>query len=148
MTLSTILERGRRRTTDVTLTDTVIVTRPDPDAAAPTFDEATMQYSAVATITVYRGPANFQVKVDINSNLVEAVAGEHQASYSTYQLQTPTEAPDGALGSPGDIAVDDTAECLASAHSPAMVGRRMNIHGPFHKSHATSLRFPLREVVA
>ena len=137
---------------DTLCTDTCRITRlalpSDPGYVAPVLDEDTGQYPEPARVTTYEGPCRFQVKADINSNVVETTAGEREWTYLTSQLQLPVHTPaTGATGSVNAVDVDHQCEVLESPLSPSNVGIKLNIQGPFHKSQPVYLRFRVREVV-
>lgn len=127
--------------------DTCKITK--PGTGGRVFDEATGEYADPARVTVYEGPCRMQVKADINSNVVETTAGEHEWTYLTSSLQLPVgDDPRIVTGSSADVAVDHIAEWLTCPDDPNMEGRLFNITGPFHKSQAVYRRFRVREVVA
>lgn len=141
-----LLSRGREAM-DMLMTDTCRITV--RGEGEPVFDEDTLQYTYPDEVEVY-GPATaplygkcrFQIKADINSNIVETGGGDREATYSTSMLQIPSE-------SATDIPVDSVVYSLTSPHSPALPGRQFNIHGEIgHKSQHVYRRFRLREVVA
>lgn len=146
MSLGSVLEDGRRAFAEL-CTDTCRITR-DGDGPRGPLNEATGQYAPPPRVIVYEGPARLQVKADINSNVVEATAGEHEWTYLTAQLQLPTETPVGAVGSVHDVGANHLCEMLAAPHSPSLVGRRLTIQGPYHKSQAVYLRFRVKEPAA
>lgn len=131
--------------------DVLLITAPAKVGAKGTFNEATGQYDSKAPRrVVYHGPGRMQVKVDVNSNVIETTAGEREWTYLTSQLQLPAYAiddHDGAYveGSPFDVDVDHVCEVLASVQ-PALVGHVFNVTGPFVKTHAVYLRMRVREV--
>lgn len=130
-------------------TDTCRITREakvgDSGYVAQTINESTGQYPAQGRVTIYEGPCRIQVKVDINSNVVETTAGDREETYLISQLQLPVVTPAGATGDVNDVDVDHICEVLTSLDSPPLVGSKFNVAGPFHKSHATYLRFRIRE---
>lgn len=144
MSLQSVLARGQAAWAG-TATDTCRITK--PGVGKGPFNEATGKRDAPPRVTVYEGPCRLQVKADINSNVVEATAGEREWTYLTAQLQLPVHTPEGATGSVDDVDIDQMAEMLTSPENPAMVGVHLNIQGPFHKSQAVYLRFRVREVV-
>lgn len=122
------------------MTDTCRITIPGPYTS--TFNETTGQYENVASrVTVYEGVCRFQVKADINSNVVETTAGEREWTYLTAQLQVPVEGT-------GHIPIDAVAECLTAEYDDSLPGRVFNIQGTYHKSQPVIRRFRVREVVA
>lgn len=125
------------------MTDTCRITVPNPAAAALVLDENTGRYSTPsgARRVIYEGPCRFQVKADINSNVVQTTSGEREWTYLTAQLQLP-------MDTSGDIPVGAIAECLTAAYDVAMPGRLFNIQGTYHKSQSVIRRFRVREVVA
>lgn len=136
------------------LTDTCRIIRFLPVSDDPEdreWNETTMKYEADRpTAVVYEGPCRMQVKVDINSNVVEATAGDHEFTYLTSQLQVPVEATEDdriVAGNPADITVDDLCEMLSAQYDSSLPGRQFNIAGPYRKSQATYRRFRVREVV-
>lgn len=143
--IARVIANGRRAMAGM-FTDTVRITK--AGVGKGPMNETTGRYDPPARITVYEGPARFQVKADINSNVVESTAGEREWTYLTGQMQLPVATPEGATGSVDDVDVDHVAECLAAPHAPAQVDRLFNIQGTYGKSHAVYLRFRVREVVA
>lgn len=121
------------------MTDVCRITRTGD--GAPVFDEDTGQYVAPADVLVYEGPCRLQVKADINSNVIETTAGEREWTYLTAQLQVPVEGTE-------TVRVDNVAEIVECAFDQALVGRRMNVQGIYHKSQAGYRRLRVREVVA
>ena len=157
MSLFTASELAEDRTEFLTLcSDTVRITRAarttDPGYTPPVFNEDTGQYDEPARVTVYEGPGRLQVKVDINSNVVESTGGERDGIYLTEQLQLPTSAPTHharyVTGDPAEVDVNNICVLLASPHQPGLVGVTVNVAGPFRKSQATYLRFRVKDPVA
>lgn len=148
--ITTVLQ-GRRKMLALMI-DRVQVIRPDPDAGAPAMDPATGQYVAGATVVIYEGPGRIQVRADINSNAVEAVVGEREATYRTATLQLPVNReglPKGSVGDPSVIEPDDEAIIVRCPLDPAMQGRHLNLQADTKgKTHATHRRFRTRELVA
>lgn len=134
-----------KRAADSIMLDTCRITRTatpdDPEWVAQVIDEVTGQYPPQGRVLVYEGRCRMQVKADINSNVVETTAGEHEFTYLTAQLQLP-------IAGTADVAVDHIAEWLTSPDDDALTGRLFNITGPYHKSQAGYRRFRIREVVA
>lgn len=120
----------------------------DPDAPRGDMDPDTLQYDDVPLTTIYgpdiaphHGACRFQIKADINSNIVETTAGEREATYTTSQLQLPVD-------DTPDIPVDSQVTALTSVYNPTLVGREFNVHGEIgFKSLPVIRRFRLREVV-
>lgn len=143
-----------RALADTLMTDTCRITRHarpgDPEYVDTSqLDEETGQYPERGVVTVYQGPCRVQVKVDINSNLVESTAGEREWTYVTAQLQLPVITPTAATGSVNDVDVDHVCDVLTSEHSPRLVGLRANIQGQIGpKSHEVYLRFRLKAPMA
>lgn len=132
-----------RALADTLMTDTCLITKPGEGERV--FNEETGQYTDPPRITVYQGPCRVQVKVDINSNLVESTAGEREWTYVTAQLQLPVVTPASATGSVNDVDVDHVCDVLTSEHSPRLVGLEANIQGQIGpKSHEVYLRFRLK----
>lgn len=126
-------------------TDTGRITKPGDGPRVR--DEATGQYVDPPRVVAYEGPCRIQVKADINSNVVETTAGEHEFTYLTGQLQLPIDTPAGAIGSVDDVDVDYVLEMLAAPYSPTLVGTQFNIQGTYHKSQAVYGRYRVKEVV-
>lgn len=118
-------------------------------------DPETFQRAPQGRVVVYRGPGRLQVKADINSNVVEATAGDREATYLTAQLQTPVEAselaafPDRAsfVGDPALIDVDYTLRIVSAPFDSSLPGRLFKVAGPYHKSQGVYRRFRLNEAV-
>lgn len=145
--ISGVLAAGREAFNDL-LTDTCRVTK--AGTGTRTFNETSGQYETTSgRVTVYEGPSRIQVKTDINSNVVEATAGEREWTYLTGQLQVPVETPDGAVGNVAAIDVDHVCEVLSSPMDPSMEGSEFNVQGRIGpKSHEVYRRYRLKQVVA
>jgi hypothetical protein len=115
-----------------------------------TWNPATGKYdNPPARVVVYEGRCRLQVKADINSNVVETTAGDHEWTYLTATLQVPIDqVDDDGVGHPGDVRPDHVSEMLASPNDPTMIGRLFNVQGIHHKSQASHRRFRIREVIA
>lgn len=120
-----------------------------PGSGERVFNETTLQYDEPDRVTIYgpgiaphHGRCRFQIKADINSNIVETTAGEREATYTTSQLQLPV--------TPAfDIPVDSVVESLAASFNPNLPGRVFNVHGEIGpKSKPVIRRLRLREVAA
>lgn len=145
MSLHSALRAGRAAF-DGMLTDACVITK---DGIGPRiFYEDTGQYVNPDRIAVYAGPCRIQVKADINSNVVEVTAGEHEWTYLTAQLQLPVEDPVGSAGSVNDVDVNHVCEITSAPYEASLVGSLFNIQGTYHKSQAVYLRFRVKEVVA
>lgn len=142
-----------RLTAEANMPDTCRVTRAAAVGDAEyvdtsVLDENTGQYPTQGRHVVYEGRCRFQIKADINSNVVETTAGEREWTYLTSTLQTPIAASATEVGDPGAIRPDNVAESLTCPNDPSMVGRVFNIQGAIsHKSQASHRRFRLREPV-
>ncbi len=124
------------------LSDACIITKPgEPVPGVDYFNNDTGQYDYPDRVVVYEGPCRLQVKVDINSNVVETTAGEKEWTYLTSQLQLPV------IGSEL-VDVDHVCEITASEYDEALIGVLLNITGPYRKTVATYRRFRVRELVA
>ncbi len=126
--------------------DTCRITK--PGVGARTFNESNGQYTDPARVTVYQGPCRIQVKVDINSNVVETTAGDREWTYLVAQLQLPIDTPPGSTGSVAAVDVDHICEVLTSPSDSTLVGAKYNVQGIYHKSQAVYRRFRVREVIA
>lgn len=158
MSLFTAEELAEDRAEFLTLcSDTLRITR----AAKPgdteyvdtsDIDEDTLQYPEQGRVVIYEGPGRLQVKVDINSNVVEVGSVDREAIYLTAQLQLPVEPPTAhplyVEGDPAEVDVNQVCEVLAAPHQPSLVGVTVGVAGPYHKSQATYLRFRVKEPVA
>lgn len=144
MTVERVLREGQAAFAKL-LTDTGRITKPGDGPRVR--DEVTGQYIDPPRVVVYEGPCRIQVKADINSNVVEATAGEREWTYLTAQLQLPIATPPGAIGSVDGIDVDHILEVLTAPHSPTLVGTQFNIQGTYHKSQAVYGRYRVKEVV-
>ena len=151
MSLQSTLAAGQAAWLDIA-TDTCRVTRAavsgDVGFVPQVINPTTLQYPTQARVTVYQGPCRIQVKVDINSNVVETTAGEREWTYLVAQLQVPVTNPPGVTGNVANIDVDHVCEVLTSPYDGTLVGSLFNIMGPYHKSQAVYRRFRIREVVA
>ncbi len=126
--------------------DTVVVTREaiptDPEYVPPVLDEGTGQYPDPARIVVYEGKCRIQVRSDINSNAVEAVAGDHEFMYRTGTMQLP-------VAGTGYIGPDCVATITGCPLDPDMVDREFNLMAETKgKTHATHRRYRIKEVLA
>lgn len=122
------------------LTDRVRILRPAASGSG-TFNEDTGQYDDPPDATVlYEGPARFQIRADINTNIVEPQELDREWAYQTSTLQLPVTGT-------GAIRSDDVAVCLAARYDQELVGREFNIQAVQHKSMATTRKFRLREAV-
>jgi Family of unknown function (DUF6093) len=141
------LAEGRREMESL-MTDRCRVTAPGAIPPGPReFDDESGQYVVPARVVVYEGPCRYQVKADINANVVETTAGDREWTYLTGTLQLPVVDPVGVVGSVLDIRPDHVAEWLESPSEPDLVGRQFNIQGTYHKTHATHRRLRVREVI-
>ena len=120
------------------LDDTCRITR--ASGVRGPMDPVTGQYPAAVRVTIYEGPCRFQIKPDMNANIIEPITLEREWAYTTSTLQVPMAGTD-------EIQVDDMAECLTSPHDPSMVGRLYNIQSGYHKTHASHRRLRVREAV-
>ena len=141
--ITAFLAQGRAEIESL-MQDTVRITRPatedDPEWVPQELDTATGQYPEQGRVVVYEGKCRFQVKADINSNVVETTAGEREWTYLTAQLQVPIA---GTL----EIRTDHVAQVLTCPNDPDLVDRLFNIMGSYHKSQAAYRRFRVRELV-
>jgi hypothetical protein len=122
------------------LVDRCRIVRPGASGSG-TFNETTGQYDNPASaVVVYEGPCRWQIRADINTNIVEPQELEREWAYQTSTLQLPVEGSDRVRN-------DDVATCLAARYDDALVGRVFNIQAAQHKSMASTRRFRAREVV-
>jgi hypothetical protein len=151
VSIPNLLARGQRAWL-ATATDTCRITRAavtgDAEFVAQVLDPDTLQYPEQGRVELYEGPCRVQVKVDINSNVVETTAGDREWTYLVAQLQLPVFTPEGATGDVADVDVDHICEVLTSPSDPTLVDVVYNIQGIYHKSHAVYRRFRVREVIA
>lgn len=87
--------------------------------------------------TVYDGPCRLQEHGGYPRDI--STAPDQPQLAVSRELQLP-------VGTSGDVRAGDRATVTASAHDPAMVGRRMWLRGQPSKSEATSRRFSIEEV--
>lgn len=122
------------------LCDWVKIVHPGPSGGG-TFNEGTGQYDDPPDATlVYEGPARFQIRADINTNIVEPQELDREWAYQTSTLQLP-------IAGTGAIRSDDVATCIRARYDQELVGRVFNIQAVQHKSMATTRKFRLREAV-
>ena len=121
-----------------TMTDTCRITL--AASGKGPFNQSTGSYDPPERILAYEGPCRFQIRADINSNVVEPVVAEREWSYQTSSLQLPVEASIKA------DRPDAVAECLTSRYDPSMPGRRFGILAGNHKSQARIRRLRVKEV--
>lgn len=96
--------------------------------------------SPPAPVLLYEGPCRFQIRADINSNVVEPVVGDREWSYQTSTLELPV------VDSVKADRPDAVAVCLTARYDPSLPGRRFGIVAGHHKSQAHSRRLRLKEV--
>lgn len=152
MSIPALLARGQAAWL-ATATDTCRITRTavsgDAEFVAQVIDEETLQYPEQGRVVLYEGPCRIQVKVDINSNVVQATAGERQQTYYVGHLQLPVHTPAGATGDVDDVDINHVAEILTSPNAPLLPGSLFNVHGNLsHKSQAVYTRWRVREAAA
>jgi hypothetical protein len=132
--------RADRAFAEAQLPDQVRIVHPGPSGGG-TFNDATGQYDDPPdAVVVYEGPARFQIRADINTNIVEPQELDREWAYQTSTLQLPIEGT-------GAIRSDDVATCTAARYDEELVGRVFNIQAVQHKSMATTRKFRLREAV-
>jgi hypothetical protein len=129
------------------LTDRCRIERfPAIDAGDAVFNETTGQYDpptnplADDPVVIYEGPCRWQIRADINTNVVEPQELEREWAYQTSTLQLPVE------GS-GGIRTNDVVTCTDAHYDPTLVGRVFNIQAAQHKSMASTRRFRVREAI-
>lgn len=106
-----------------------------------TFNEATGKYdNPGAPVVVYEGICRWQIRADINSNVVEPVVAEREWTYQTSTLELPV------LASVPADRPDVIAVCLTARYDPSLVGRTFGVLGGHHKSQAHSRRLRIKEV--
>lgn len=128
-------------------TDTCRITKPAAGGKGP-INEDTGQYDQrPAPVVVYEGPCRMQIRADMNANIVEVTAGDREWPYQTSTLAIPIDAPPGAAGDPADVRVDHTVTYLTCPADPGMVDRQFQIRAIMRKSHATSRRMRVTELV-
>jgi len=116
------------------LADTCTVQHPTGSTMNPTTFVETPTYA-----TVYAGPCRFQAATAIqagNSELAEAAV-----RLANFELQLPV------VGSEG-IEVDDVVTCVTCLNDTDLVGRTFVVTGASRKSHATTRKLPLLEVLS
>jgi hypothetical protein len=91
-------------------------------------------------VVIYEGPCRWQIRADINTNVVEPQELEREWAYQTSTLQLPVE------GS-GGIRTNDVVTCTDAHYDPTLVGRVFNIQAAQHKSMASTRRFRVREAI-
>lgn len=134
-----------RLTAEANMPDWCRITRPGD--GEPVRDEETGQITRPDRVVVYEGRCRFQVKADINSNVVETTAGDREWTYFTSTLQVPIARVDlTGSGDPGAVRPDDVATAVTVPGDPSMDGREFNIQGMVFKSQATHRRLRIREV--
>lgn len=129
MSAAAEIQRGRRRA-EALMVDACIITRADgteatdPDTGVATHD----------TTTVYDGKCRVQTRA-LAAQSPEA--GETQWAMSQLELQVPVSAT--------GIRTGDLATITAAALDPDLVGRRLRVTVPPHKTHSTMRRLPVTE---
>lgn len=151
MSIASLLARGQRAWA-ATATDTCQITRTavegDDEYVAQVIDDDTLQYPEQGRVTVYQGPCKVQVKVDINSNVVETTAGDREWTYLIEQLQLPVHTPADATGDVSEVDADHVCEILTAPHFPGLAGAKTNIQSNYYKSQAVYRRCRVKEPVA
>lgn len=137
MSRASALARGRGAA-DLGMTDTCIITRVDPNAAATVPDPVTLVIPPRARITVYSGPCRVQV-TSVIANSTSSDAGERSTTVQGSELQLP-------VAGTGDVSVTDVAKITASAHDAELVDREFTIVARHEKSQATARRLRVIEV--
>lgn len=119
---------------------------PAIDAGDAVFDEDTGQYApptdptADDPLVIYEGPCRWQIRADINTNVVEPQELEREWAYQTSTLQLP-------ISGSGGIRSNDVVTCTDAHYDPTLIGRVFNIQAAQHKSMASTRRFRVREAV-
>lgn len=129
--------------------DRVRITKPGPGGDG-NLNEATGKYDSPAEpVVVYEGKARFQIRADINSNVVEPVVAEREWAYQTSTLQIPVEAdPDDEtmIGNPAEVRAGMVVLCTHGEDDSTLEGRQYGIKAGHHKSQASCQRLPVKEV--
>lgn len=139
MSRASATARGRRAAEDG-MTDTCVITRPDPDGAPAEMDPETGQYPESARLTVYEGKCRVQI-ASVMGDASTVNAGERDGTTQGSVLQLPV------LEST-DVAADDVVMMTAVTHDPSLVDRQFTITGRHGKSQATARRLRVIEVTA
>jgi len=116
------------------LVDTCTVQHPTGLSTNPANGVVTPTFS-----TVYTGPCQFQAATAIqagNSELAEAAV-----RLANFELQLPV------VGSEG-IEVDDVVTCVTCLNDTDLAGRTFVVTGASRKSHATTRKLPLLDVLS
>lgn len=122
------------------MTDRCRIVRPSGSGSG-VFNETTGQYDTpAAAVVVYEGPCRWQIKVDVNTNLVEPQELEREWAYQTSTLQLP-------VAGSGAVRDNDVATCLSARFDDSLVGRVFNIQSAQRKSMAVTRKFRVREVI-
>jgi hypothetical protein len=122
------------------LTDQCRIVRPGASGSG-TFNETTLQYDTpAADVVVYEGPCRWQIKVDVNTNLVEPQELEREWAYQTSTLQLPVAGSEA-------VRSNDVATCVYARFDDALVGRVFNVQSVQRKSMAVTRKFRVREVI-
>lgn len=126
---------GLRREAESLMTDTCRITR-DGDGE-PVFNESTGQYDDPPRVVVYEGRCRIQIRSTTEQH---ESAGPSEVALQYPELQLPIAGTDV-------VAVDHQVECLTAAYDPSLVDRVWTITARHEKSHATSRRLRMVEVV-
>lgn len=132
---SNVLLAGRAfLVTSGALVDTCTVQRPTGSSMNPTTFVETPTYT-----TVYSGPCRFQA-ASANWAGPSDVA-EAALRLASFELQLPV------VGSEG-LEIDDVVTCVTCLNDADLVGRTFTITGTSRKSHATTRKLPLLDVLS
>lgn len=135
------------------LVDSCLITRqPPPSAGGKVFNEETGQWEdptdaeADDPVTIYQGPCRFQIRSDINANIVEPQELEREWAYQTSTLQLPVDADTRIVtGTSGAVNSNDVCTVLTSRYDPSLPDRVFNIQASTHKTMSSVRRFRIRE---
>jgi hypothetical protein len=133
MSRESVLARGRAFLL-AGLVDTCRVERVVAEDTNTLNGVVTKQYA-----TIYTGACRVQAATANWAG--PATVGEAALRLAAAELQLPV------VGSEG-IAIDDRVTVLTCVHDTEMVGRKYSVTGLSHKSHATTRKLPLSEVLS
>ncbi len=129
-----VLARARRAA-EAGFDSTCIITRPAGERGE--MDPETLKYPDQPRETIYEGPCRVQDRRDLAQT---ATSGEREVAIAGLELQLPI---DGTAA----VALRDDVEMLTNPSDPAAVGRHYSIAGRHEKTHASSRRLPVVEVI-
>lgn len=119
------------------MVDTCTITR--AGVGKGEFNSETGQYDLPARIEIYSGKCRLQV-TSIIAGSSKSDAGERQTIVQAAEIQLPVAGTES-------VSIDDVAEMTSTAFDAAHVGRKLTVAALHAKTHATSRRLRVQEVI-